>query len=765
MKKLLLFLIILFLCPSVSLAAYSGSGENYVILNGATQTDRPITVSRVFAIGDIANYAKAFVDGGADEGLSTQCNVLSRWNDGSVKHAMISFVVPSITSGGSTTVYFANQSSSASGSIFSDVNSVTSAELATYDFEAQITLTYSSTDYTASAEAMIEAGAYEALWSGPIATAIMVRDHAGTHDIDLSTGENLRPMFEVRFYAQGSKAEVTHIVENTLCSSTQADSFSDSPAMGVRFLTGDASPTSEIYQASATMLGATKIVRGPYWLGTDLGAVHVNHNVAYMKSSGAIPNYDPALDSSSLISTLTSDWAARESGGMNDMDGNTASTGSGHGVGFYITDLDATGDAAFYHIGLLPAWDAIYLNNMGHASAQDAFDIIIANCQRGYGIPYFYREADSLAGSGDYFTGGSGETLGRIVSLDARPTVNLSSTAGVNATNITSATQIAADRIYPGTFTDAGYDGLDTSHMPNISYATYLLTGYQWALDGLQQQAAYALGWPCGNTTDAWCRHGADSFIIGQLRGVGWSTWIVGSAAFISPDTAPEKTYFEDKLWRNISYQEGRQELTITNTDYQSQYDIGVTAGGSGYPNAIHGWMYDSYAATTLSGTRYEYSPWMYYFTMSAYGMLRQFGYDTDEMLTFLAGNLFPILLSPDVGSKYTATTYRHPAIMDNDGLWVGSWSEFAGCWGTLPSAWGGYANQMRAALSFLSHYDSGAYTGSQALAAVSDAPSWGDYVKYAIVAQDLIGVQNPAAQATHRLRANGMTISGGTLR
>jgi len=44
-------------------AANPGNGITIIEASGSSQTDRPLTISRVFAQGDIANFAQARVGG------------------------------------------------------------------------------------------------------------------------------------------------------------------------------------------------------------------------------------------------------------------------------------------------------------------------------------------------------------------------------------------------------------------------------------------------------------------------------------------------------------------------------------------------------------------------------------------------------------------------------------------------------------------------------------------------------------------------------
>src|SRR5262245_7946038 len=90
-----------------TVAAAPTNGIVLTDLSGATQIARPMTVSRVFAKGDIRHYAQASINGAT---VPTQCDVKTRWPDGSVRHALISFLA-TVPKSGSITVSFVDQSS------------------------------------------------------------------------------------------------------------------------------------------------------------------------------------------------------------------------------------------------------------------------------------------------------------------------------------------------------------------------------------------------------------------------------------------------------------------------------------------------------------------------------------------------------------------------------------------------------------------------------------------------------------------------------
>src|SRR5262252_11237783 len=98
-----------FIILLVSFSALALAAPNSISIkdtSGAAQTNRPFTISRVFAKGEIAHFAQAVITAP----VQTQCDVKTRWPDGSVEHAMVSFLA-NVPANGSITVSFQDQAS------------------------------------------------------------------------------------------------------------------------------------------------------------------------------------------------------------------------------------------------------------------------------------------------------------------------------------------------------------------------------------------------------------------------------------------------------------------------------------------------------------------------------------------------------------------------------------------------------------------------------------------------------------------------------
>ena len=168
--KRVLFIAIMFVTSELwAVIPASGNGIVIADISGATQSKSPETVSRFFKPGEIPHYAQAVIAG---QTVLTQCDVKNRWPDGSVKFALVSFVIPTITSGG-TLVTFQNQSTG------NNTGALTSAGMlnAAYNFDAAMTVSGKAM-HTVDARAMLTANKFSYWLQGPIVTAVIIEDRA-----------------------------------------------------------------------------------------------------------------------------------------------------------------------------------------------------------------------------------------------------------------------------------------------------------------------------------------------------------------------------------------------------------------------------------------------------------------------------------------------------------------------------------------------------------------------------------------------------------
>lgn len=676
-----------------------GPVENIVTIyntSGVSQTNRPVSVARAFPQGGIPQFAAASI---GSTPLLTQTDVKNRWADGSLKFAVVSFVVPSLPPGSSVVVKFTNQANG------NNSGYLTQAQMldARFDFEGRIEMAGAQAR-SVSARAMLTAGSFRYWLQGPVVTAVILEDRTSVRGYDQDFGDGskaLHPIFEAWFYNQSSKVEMGYTVENTWASSDASKGMRDL-AYSLTIRSGLATPSTEFTQPTLTHISRSRWHKR-FWLGADLATIRIDHNIRYLVSTNAIPHYDTSiLVSPSLLSSKYAAWTGADK----------TIDGSAGGIGNFDKTLGSAG--AHDWIGLMSTWDVLYLLTMDDRMLETS----LGNADLGGRIPWHFREADTRAGTGDYFDGASVETLGRVVSVNARKTETLSDLS------FSCGAQYAADEIITGSASLDGWD-VKRDHMPDLAYVPYLTTGRYYYLEELQYQAAYIVGHKPGCYSQLYNRQGEAGYLMdSQLRGDAWGFRTMAYAAFISPDATPEKAYFEDKLKNNIALWEGERDVPLSYSAKQSHWAWANTNRRDPSPLGVWRDRNAGFIQAPLREDGYllsAASPWEENFLLCTLGMARQFGYSTDSLLRYMARLRFHNLLDPS-SSKYLIGQYRIPTKLTSTGDWIQTWPEYTNAYSPIPTGWGtdstadhGYGFIALAAVSFLHPYTVDGYTGQQA--------------------------------------------------
>jgi hypothetical protein len=574
--------------------------------SGLGQTNRPISISRPFVQGEIANFAQASIGGTA---LPTQCDVKNRWPDGSLKFAVVSFVIPSIAANGSVVVSFSNQASGNTTGYLAQSDMLNSS----YNFDGQIQLA-GTASHNISARAILSAagsckdpgndpdsGQFVCTYwlKGPIVTAVILEDRAGrSFDVntDKGTGNPLHPIFEAWFYPQGNLVQLGYTLENSWASTNPTNSARDQ-VYSVVLTGGNANPATEFTNGSLKQLTRTRWHKTFCVNGAGAGnangcgpLLHIDHNWGYLAETKFTPHWDPTLQIST--SKIASEARLLTNAAALNLGGCSSCVEGGPGIGSFQQSLDAGGTSEWH--GPLTTWDIIYLMSQcdtgnstsatcGNGSAGDMYSVMLTNADLGGMIPYFFREADASAGHGQFFDAPNNTvaTQGRVVSINARTQISLYDVTGTqNQCNA----DYAADWInYGGSGQDFGNwaDQQDTSHWPNLAYASYLTTGQYAYYEEQVMQAAYAIGASPGtracvsSATSASSRQGAVGYWgTDQERQAAWLARENALGAFIALDGSPEKAYLTDKLLGNLAVWEGSHGIPcdIPGTGVQLAY-------------------------------------------------------------------------------------------------------------------------------------------------------------------------------------------------
>lgn len=520
-------------------------GAASVTLNNSssTATNYPLQFAQPFVDGEIATCPKVVFDGSA---LTTQADVKQTYPDGSVKHAILAVVIPSVTNGAHTITYV-NQACSNTP--------LTKTQMLdpSYDFGAQMLLTNSST-ITTDGRVMLSAwnGTTDDfnitspvhLWtSGQVAQTVLIALHGNTllcnghqcstYDVGFDANKVFRPIFHATFFPATHQVHVRFIGEISNSAAIENQTFS------LVMKTGNASPTSVYTKASFQTTAGTRWTKD-FWIGgTPPSTITLTPNLTYLRTTKFTPFYDTsvALDSSTATAVCTA-WSGLSS----------ANKDIG-GPGNWTKGMTTTGSRP--DIGIYESWVADWLFD-GRACLRDA---AFGNADLMASWPAFYREGSSGKVLNRSDTPGSSTGMGKVVAISGRPTgcwnpqfFNYNANASDSITTV-------------GTISYQGWD-FDAAHTPEGPQIQYVLTGDYWYLEnemfwasnyaGQGYKSQYYRG-PLGTE---------GSLFHQQLRGMAWNLRTFVHTAFIIPDAMPEKTYFTQLIADSVAIEEGSHNLT-----------------------------------------------------------------------------------------------------------------------------------------------------------------------------------------------------------
>lgn len=722
--------------PSETTRAIPNGTNNGVTISGPSLENRFVSIPRFFRQGDIPNFAQAVVNGTP---LLTQCDTKNRWPDGSLKFAIVSFIiVPKISSHG-TEVRFQNQPKGNNEGYLGQKDMLNEA----YDFDGTIQLT-GKASRSISARSLLQAGHFRYWLRGPIVTAVIIEDRSGRSadvNVDGEAGNPLHPIFESWFYPTSHKVEIGFTVENSWASSTPAKSARNQE-LELTLSTGHATPAVRLTQSKFTQFVFTRWRRA-FWIGSDPAPIRINWNPKYLLQTGAYPNWD--TDALPNASALASERAADTK--LNPArftipgyDDYSAAKGKGlGGIGRYDQALNAGGQADW--IGPSTTWDIMYLLTGDPAMGQ----MMVTNADLAGRFPIWYREADHNAGSGRYFdrpNSGTVDTYGRVVSVNARQQVTL------NLNNWRPGCPgEERDAInFPGLPNVGGWgSSQDTSHAPDYAYIPYTLTGKYYYLEQLQMDAAWSVGAYVGCFSpnpgpESYTRQGHLGVIPNVSRITAWALRTMAYGAFVSPDGEPEQPYFVDKVRNNVAMLEGEHGVLLSvkdSADRTSAYNYGkvdVFTQASN-PSPLGSWRADDcagptpwnqvgcYASSTNNMTTAAYgaeATFMEGFLLVTLGIVNQLGIaDTTPLLQFTAKRYFHVLSDPKV-NHYLIEQYVYPTRTASG--WVADWDTYQKVYAHSPGGWHGnesredtdnaYGLIAMSALSYMARLNVDGYSG-----------------------------------------------------
>ncbi len=614
--------------------------------SGAARGLTPVQYSQIFAQGEIREFPQAFLDGAPVE---TQADVKSRWPDGSVKQAILSFIAPSLKAGASVVVRYANQKtglneeSLSASAMLEDV----------FDFEASMELKSGSTTLKASARKMISEGAFTYWIRGKIATTVIIADHSAArkYDVGFDVNRSFRPIFHATFWPALHRVKVRWIGEASNTEAMQDLRYSLTLRLGQR------SPQKVYEKDSVLHYAATRWTREA-WQG-ESSNLALAFDFGELSRTRALPRFSPALapQEDQITETYDKNWKD------------------------YSHDLYDGGwwerimpnPAGRVELAPYPLWSLYWLYS-GDGRMQE---ITLKQSELAGAWPVHYRE-----GSPEKFLDRNRKIpgLGRVLSISTRPSLSF---MYPTQRPIKPADQI---KIASGATLSENPWRPDVAHQPSISYVPYLLTGDFWHLEEMWFWASWTAASGVGDPTDPNYGRGptgAEGGYFDQSRAEGWMLRNRAETAFISPDGSDEKAYFTTLIDDVIAMWEGQRDLRGSSFEGNANWTWGNTVGLGRWTAShlegdkvipgskerippLHFWEGYNWGmlqdpvdpARAGAGT----ALWMQNFVIYSLARANELGYPSGKLLSWLAPSLIDQINHPS-SNAFAVGAYRTPTL------------------------------------------------------------------------------------------------------
>ncbi|NUM35156.1 MAG: hypothetical protein HUU50_11465 [Candidatus Brocadiae bacterium] len=638
------------------------------ITSETTEANYPVQIGRPFIKGKISDYPQAVMEGTP---LLTQADVKCRWDDGSVKHAILSFVVPEIAANTPVKISFQNQGNGNNTGYETKSNMLNN-----YNFDAEISITsaFSAENASASARTMLSADHFTYWTQGSVCTTIILADHStnrlydmGLTDPQSANNKSLRPIFHASFWPAIDKVYVRFIGEIANTEALQGFWYVDGnvapqkPAPPYHLTLKLGTAREVVYTQNSVYHHILSRWTKKFWLGGSVPLVSINHNVKYLAATKLLNNYDSTVQVSET--EIASQYGFWQSASKNLFDAGN--------WGKYMPGTGGRPD-----IGPHPDWIIQWI----YSGDKRMFEKSSGNADLAGAWQGHLREGQS----GRYFdAAGSIDALGKVLSIYARKSLFLMPGyfANYSSPYFNKPEDRAVPKESPNPANNIHFNGgwvFQPAHCPDPFSMLYLLTGEYWYLEEMYFWTSYQASFDNPGYRGPDSAGGLDLGL--EPRGVAWAFRTRVRTAAFAPDGTPEKAYFERLVEDTIAIWEGQRNITGTSYENNANWLWGNTSGknivwdGYSVPN-LHVW----YVGTTYHVNHDSIkpanppvrgaSPWEFFFVMYSLGHAKELGYKTDALTYWLGEFLVDALNNLP---SYYLTAYRMPTI-GNDNQWYTS--------------------------------------------------------------------------------------------
>lgn len=462
--------------------------------SGIEQVNVPVTFGQVFAAGAVA--ANATLAGKLNDGtlLPLQVDAKAFHPDGSLRHAVLSLVLPRLAAGETRAIDLVKTSPTLNTDAAPTPSGLTNA-----GFTAAVSLNLGGQTYSASADSLLKSGKYTTWLAGSTASewlvsAPLTNDQGVAHP-------HLTARFAIRAYKGMNKARVDVIVENDWAYEPGPQNFTYDVQVSVG--------GNPVYTKSALTHYHHARWRKTFWWGSA-PQVHIRHDTAYLMASKAVPNYDRSFTvSPAALSTIRATFAGAVTEPMTN--------------GMAVPYMPQTGGRP--DIGLLPGWAVMYLLSMDrYAKAATLGTADLAGSWSSH-----YRD----------------KTTDRPVSLVDYPYMTILGHYGDTYNPITKKYEA-----FPDCTGCTNPNEADAAHEPSLAYLPYLVTGDHYYLEELE----FWTMWNLFQSNPGYRDNVKGLFHANQVRAQAWILRTLADAAYITPDLDPLKAQFTKFLSDNLDW-------------------------------------------------------------------------------------------------------------------------------------------------------------------------------------------------------------------
>ena len=509
---------------------------------GVAQTNVPVTFGQVFAKGAFpASSGLAATYNGV--ALAVQVDIKATHADGSVRHAVISTVLPQLNAGQSLPLVLSAAAAAPQTPV------LTPGQVLGGSNDVTVNLNVGGQLYTASAYPLFKVGRYTTWLTGAQAnewqTSTPLVNAAGMPHPHLSA------RFAARHY-RGGKVRFDVTIENNWAYEPDPKNV----VYDAEVLVGG----QRAYSQSALTHFHHARWRKLFWAGAE-PKLHVKHDTAYLIATQALPNYDQTFPiTPAALGAMKTAWDAADIGPM--------------GMAMLTRGMGTTGGRP--DIGLHHAWAASYV------LSQDARakEVTVGLSNLGGSWPIHYRD----------------RLTDQPVSIVNYPYVRTIRVSSDSYNPTTKKYEDLPQCTAPG-MCAVPYQP-DNAHQPSLAYIPYLVTGDAYHLDEL----LFWANWNIISLNPGYRNHEKGIVARDQVRGQAWSMRTLGYAAYITPDKHPLKGYFSQLVDNNLDFYNTTFVTGNTNPlgfidNTATGYAVGYT-GPDGEKTGVAPWQDDFFTSS-----------------------------------------------------------------------------------------------------------------------------------------------------------------------